>query len=160
MSIIYKKPHLEDIESMSGILEEEVRKGFLLPRSKDSFAREVRSFFCAFDAALPSQMTADPALRAEKKMLGFCALQIYSQTLAEVRSLVVVESHRNQGIARELVMHVLHEGRELGIREFLVLTYHPNLFKKENVPNQKIWADCIQCQHFPNCNETALLKTY
>ena len=95
-------------------------------------------------------------------------MQIYSQTLAEIRSLVVTEEYRNHGIAKDLVMYAINEGLDLGIREFLVLTYRPNLFErigfkeiaKDKVPNQKIWADCIKCQHFPNCNEIALLKTY
>ena len=30
---------------------------------------------------------------------------------------------------------------------------------KENIPEHKIWADCIKCKHFPICNEISLIKT-
>lgn len=103
-----------------------------------------------------------------EKIIGFCALHIYTPTLAEIRSLVVAEGYRHRGIAQNLVAKNIDEGLALGLREFLVLTYRPNLFKilgfeeieKDKIPNHKIWADCIACKHFPTCQEIALLKTY
>lgn len=158
MQVDYRKPNLKDIDLMTEILEVEVKKALVLPRSKDSFAKEIRSFWVAF--------VQDQS--GESQMAGFCALQIYSQNLGEIRSLVVLEKYRNLGIASGLIERSIKEGLELGTREFLVLTYRPNLFKrlgfeeiaKNEVPNHKIWADCIQCRHFPDCNEIALLKTY
>ena len=157
MQIVYQKPLLDEVDLMQNILEFEVQKGYVLPRNKESFAKEIRSFWAAFGIN-----------QDKREMLGFCALQIYSQSLGEIRSLVVAEPYRNQGIASNLVQKVIKEGRELGISEFLVLTYHPRLFEflgfhqieKTCVPNQKIWADCVSCKHFPNCNEIALLKKY
>jgi len=29
---------------------------------------------------------------------------------------------------------------------------------KKDLSNQKIWADCIKCKHFPVCDEIALIK--
>ena len=29
---------------------------------------------------------------------------------------------------------------------------------KEDIPEQKIWADCIRCKLFPICNEIAMVK--
>ena len=103
-----------------------------------------------------------------EKIIGFCALHIYTPSLAEIRSLVVAEGYRHRGIAQNLVAKNIDEGLALGLREFLVLTYRPNLFKilgfeeieKDKIPNHKIWADCIACKHFPTCQEIALLKTY
>ena len=103
-----------------------------------------------------------------EKIIGFCALHIYTPTLAEIRSLVVAEGYRHRGIAQNLVAKNIDEGLALGLKEFLVLTYRPNLFKilgfeeieKDKIPNHKIWADCIACKHFPTCQEIALLKTY
>lgn len=106
--------------------------------------------------------------KSGEKIIGFCALHIYTPTLAEIRSLVVAEGYRHRGIAQNLVAKNIDEGLALGLREFLVLTYRPNLFKilgfeeieKDKIPNHKIWADCIACKHFPTCQEIALLKTY
>ncbi|PAF42069.1 N-acetyltransferase [Helicobacter sp. 11S03491-1] len=138
---------------MHALVQQEVRKGFILPRSAEEMATSVRSYFIAKD---------------QDKIIGFCALHIYSPILAEVRSLVVDENYRKQGIASKLVAEVLQEGEFLGITEFLVLTYHDKLFKKLGfeviekslLPNHKIWADCIACKHFPICEEIALLKKF
>ena len=54
MQIDYKKPVLSDIDAMVEILEVEVKKGLVLPRSKDSFAGEIRAFFIAFDKEVNS----------------------------------------------------------------------------------------------------------
>ncbi|MCX5706071.1 MAG: GNAT family N-acetyltransferase, partial [Candidatus Omnitrophica bacterium] len=53
----------------------------------------------------------------------------------------------------------------LGAKKVFVLTYKPEFFKKfgfKKVKNSslphKIWAECINCCKFPNCQEVALLK--
>lgn len=151
--ITYEKPLLKDIDLMLKLVAPEVEKGLILPRSKEEMSRNIRSYHLA---------------KFQDKIIGFCALNIYTTTLAEIRSLIVAQEYRNRGIAQELVMKNIQEGLELGISNFLVLTYRPNLFKhlgfeeiqKEKIPYQKIWADCIACKHFPTCQEIALLKTY
>lgn len=153
MKIEYKKPTLLDLKEMQDLVKEEVEKGLILPRSLEEMARNVRSYYVAVH---------------DEKIIGFCALHIYTPILAEIRSLVVDEKYRNQGIAQVLVQYNVDEGLLLGIKEFLVLTYRPNLFKrlgfneiqKEKIPHHKIWADCVACKHFPVCHEIALLKTF
>lgn len=142
---------MSDIPQMLALVEPEVQKGNILPRSQDEIANTIRSYVIARD---------------EEKIVGFCALYIYTQKLAEVRSLIVSEEYQNQGIGKELVLRVLQEGEMLGICEFLVLTYREAFFKKlgfeviekTEIPNHKIWTDCIKCKHFPQCNEIALFK--
>ena len=66
-----------------------------------------------------------------------------------------------------LIQDCQKEGRMLNVKEILVLTYKRALFEKlgfveiskDKIPNQKIWADCILCKHFPLCEEIALIKT-
>ena len=100
-------------------------------------------------------------------IIAFAALQILSPTLAEIRSLIVSESYRRQGIATALILHLIDEGKALNLKEILTLTYQKEVFAKigfveiakDSLPNQKIWADCIKCKKFPICDEIALLKT-
>lgn len=196
--IEYKKPHLSDLEEMQALVQEEVEKGLILPRSLEEMAKNIRSYVIATTQAqeginggeinggenegIESRGEKNNAEKAgeEKtkkitagkklgeKIIGFCALHIYTPCLAEIRSLVVAEGYRHRGIAQNLVAKNIDEGLALGLREFLVLTYRPNLFKilgfeeieKDKIPNHKIWADCIACKHFPTCQEIALLKTY
>ncbi|STP13044.1 GNAT family acetyltransferase [Helicobacter mustelae] len=152
MNIIYKKPLLSHLQEMQDLVGDEVKQGLILPRSPEEMAQNIRSYYLALD---------------NDKIIGFCALHIYTPRLAEIRSLVVAQDYRNQGIAQELVARNIAEGKSLGIQDFLVLTYRPNLFKrmgfeeiaKEKIPYQKIWMDCVACKHFPTCHEIALLKT-
>lgn len=147
----FVKPTLKDIAEMIALVEPEVKKGVILPRSQEEMANTIRSYYVA---------------KAEGRIVGFCALHIYSPSLAEVRSLIVKEEYRSNGIGKGLVELLLEEGKRLGIEEVLVLTYQERFFKalgfsvieKEEIPNPKIWTDCIKCKHFPKCNEIALLK--
>lgn len=147
----FVKPTLKDIAEMIALVEPEVKKGVILPRSQEEMANTIRSYYVA---------------KVEGRIVGFCALYIYSPSLAEVRSLIVKEEYRSNGIGKGLVELLLEEGKRLGIEEVLVLTYQEGFFKalgfsvieKEEIPNPKIWTDCIKCKHFPKCNEIALLK--
>lgn len=149
--IEYCKPKLCDVDEMLKLVEPEIKKGVILHRSADEIANTIRSYFVAKD---------------EGKIIGFCALHIYSQTLAEVRSLIVASSHQKQGVGRGLLELILKEGKELGIQEVISLTYQVEFFKKIGfeiidkslIPNHKIWSDCIKCKRFPICDEIALLK--
>lgn len=64
------------------------------------------------------------------KIVGCCALEVYSKKIAEVRSLVVAPQARRQGIGRRLVAECLKVGRRQKVREILVITASEKLFKK------------------------------
>ncbi len=97
-------------------------------------------------------------------ILGVCALHICWQDLAEIRSLAVDEGQLKQGIGSQLLKHKLQEAKELGISRLFALTYNTEFFlhygfqviEKSQLPH-KIWADCIKCINFPDCNETAMI---
>jgi len=86
------------------------------------------------------------------------------EDLAELRSFCVLDSHQGGGIGRRLAQAALAEGRGLGIRRVFVLTYVPVYFErmgfrrvdKAELP-QKVWADCIHCVKFPECDEVSLI---
>jgi len=151
MSITYEKALLADIEQMQKIVFSEVKTGTVLERSEDEMATNIRSY---------------TVVKFDKEIVGFVALHIHAPTLGEVRSLVVAPSYRGKSIGAELVSVVLKEAKSLGLKEVLALTYAKEFFErlgfleipKENLPEHKIWADCIKCHHFPVCNEVSLIK--
>lgn len=146
----FRKATLLDIPAMQLLVAPEVESGVILKRNNDEVATNIRSYQLAFN---------------EGKLVGFCALHIHTTTLAEIRSLIVAESVRGRGIAKALVRRALEEAKGLGLKEVLVLTYQQALFEhldfteipKESLPEHKIWADCINCKHFPVCNEVSLI---
>ncbi|MFP4087465.1 MAG: GNAT family N-acetyltransferase, partial [Desulfobacteraceae bacterium] len=56
------------------------------------------------------------------------------------------------------------EARSLGIKKVFTLTYVPDFFVKmgfeeieKAVLPHKIWADCLKCPKFPDCDEIAMM---
>ena len=150
--IHFKKPTLDNIVEMQTLVASEVESGVILPRSNDEIATNIRSYFLAMDG---------------NKIIGFVALHIHSMVLGELRSMIIHESYRGQNIGTKLVDNACLEGKNLGLKEVLALTYQKRFFErlgfveipKESIPEHKIWADCIKCKHFPVCNEVSLIKT-
>jgi len=145
------KAKLHDIPAMQALVAEKVKDGTILQRSEDEVATNIRSYVLA---------------KRGDQLVGYTALHIHSPRLAEIRSLIVDEDYRGEGIGRQMVEYTLNEAKELGVAEdVLVLTYLPAFFEKlgfkeinkESIPEHKIWADCIKCIHFPVCNEVALV---
>lgn len=145
------KATLNDIAQMQALVASEVKDGIILNRSEDEVATNIRSYVLA---------------KEDEKIVGYTALHIHSKRLAEIRSLIVDENYRGQKIGQRMVAFMLHEAKEIGVEEdVLVLTYLPQFFEKlgfceinkEHIPEHKIWADCIKCIHFPVCNEVALV---
>lgn len=149
--ITYHKPTLRDIPDMQKLVAPEVESGIILPRSNDEIATNIRSYYVAKDG---------------EKLIGFVALHIHSQKLAEIRSMIIDQPYRGQNVGTTLVEKACEEGWRLGLEEVLALTYQQRFFErlgfveipKESIPEHKIWADCIKCKLFPVCNEVSLIK--
>ncbi len=149
-TIYYAKPKLTDIPQMQSVVAKEVQEGIILPRSADEMATNIRSYIVA---------------KSQERIVGYVALHIHSITLAEIRSLIVAEELRGRGIGKELVIRALEEGKDLAVKEVLALTYNKEFFErlgffeiqKSEIPEHKIWQDCIKCKHFPVCNEVAMM---
>jgi len=145
------KANLSDIESMRELVSQKVKEGIILDRSVDEVATNIRSYVLA---------------KIDDKLVGYTALHIHSDRVAEIRSLIVDERYRGQNIGKALVEYAINEAKDLKVSEdVLVLTYLPQFFiklgfemiDKSLIPEHKIWADCIKCIHFPVCDEIALV---
>jgi len=151
MELTVKKPDLRDIIDIQTILEPYINEGIILKRDDDEVAMNIRSYTMVYDG---------------KKPVGVAALHIFSPFLGEIRSLAVDKDYQGKGIGKLLVNTLLEEAKNFGLKEVLVLTYKKEFFEKlgfieiekEAIPDKKIWADCIKCKFFPNCNEIALIK--
>lgn len=114
-----------------------------------------------------SQPHESQCLKEAEILAGFASLKIFNADLAEVRSLIVAPQFRRRGIARAIVNELLGEAKFYGLKSVFTLTYQKEFFErlgfteipKDELPAQKIWADCIKCKKFPVCNEIALIYT-
>ena len=146
-----RKARIEDIKQIQEIINAFAKQDLMLPRSLNELYENLRDFWVAED---------------KKKVVGCAALHISWDDLAEVKSVAVARSKQKKGFGRILVSACLNEAKEMGARKVFVLTYKPEYFKKfgfkrvkhADLPH-KIWAECINCCKFPNCQEIALLKS-
>ena len=92
-----------------------------------------------------------------------CALAPVWEDLAEVCSLAVREDLRKQGLGRKIVMACVDDCRILHLKKVFSLTHQAAFFERigfhevdKGVLPQKIWADCVHCAKYPDCDETAM----
>jgi len=147
-----RKAKLHDVEAIYSLLQHYAVKGELLPRPLSSLYDHIRSFSVCVD---------------ERKdiIVGCCALQFCWEDLAEIRSLAVHPDYQGNNIGSELTKTVLVEAKDFYTKKVFSLTYIPEFFRKfgfvqinrSDLPI-KIWADCITCVKFPDCDETAMMK--
>ena len=150
-NIVYVKPTLLDIDEMQKLVKPEVDDGIILPRNDDEMATNIRAYVVA---------------KFNNKIIGFCALHIFSKKLAEIRSLVVDKSYRRNKVGQNMILFLIEESQKLCVNSVFALTYQKGFFEKlgfsminkSELPEQKIWADCIKCKYFPVCKEIAFIK--
>ena len=146
-----RKAEAADVEVAHKILNFFAEKGLLLPRSLSELYDHLRDYFVL-------------EIDQGEIIQGICGLGICWSDLAEIESLAISDEHQGKGFGRKLVDACLREALMLGINRVFTLTYVPDFFLKfgfrevdKSVLPQKIWADCLKCPKFPNCDETALM---
>jgi amino-acid N-acetyltransferase len=148
-----RKARITDVKGVHKLLmNTKADDGLVLPRSYNQLYSHLRDFFVVVDEAAPEDI------------LACCALSICWENLAEVRSLVVTETLRGQGLGRKLVDACVSDALTLGIYKVFALTNTQSFFlkmgftevSKDSLP-QKVWSDCLNCPRFPDCDEVAML---
>ena len=147
-----RKATIKDMKAIHGLLQEYGRKGELLPRPLSVLYDHVRDFSVYVDDR-------------DDSVIGCCALQFCWDDLAEIRSLAVHPDHLGKKIGSKLTEEILLEAESFAVKKVFALTYRPGFFKRfgfvqidrSELP-LKIWADCIMCVKFPDCDEIAMMK--
>lgn len=145
-----RKARISDIKSIQLLINSFAKQDLMLPRSLNQLYENIRDFW---------------VYEKNKKIIGCGALHVSWEDLAEIKSLAVKKECQGKGIGSEIVQACLAEAKEMGAARIFVLTYQPGFFsglgfkriKHEALPH-KIWAECINCPKFPNCQEISLLK--
>ena len=147
--ILYRKPNFGDIEAIFNLINDYAEEGLMLPKSRSTLYETIREMVVAVE---------------DDQVVGVGALHVTWNELAEVRSMAVDRNHTRRGIGKKIVLRLLDEGREFGVKKFFTLTYQPEFFQslgfttitKEELPH-KIWKDCIDCPKFFHCDEIAMI---
>ncbi|MBP8644987.1 MAG: N-acetyltransferase [Syntrophobacteraceae bacterium] len=146
-----RKAKTRDVVLIQKILSRFAQQERLLSRSLSELYTNLRDTFVAED-----EVTG--------QVIGCCSLHIVWEDLAEIRSLAVLDSHQGRGIGSRLVKACVEEAGQLGLRRLFTLTYETGFFERlgfrivdKNIFPHKIWADCLHCPRFPECDEVALV---
>ena len=146
-----RKAKMSDVATIRSLIAKYSEEGEMLPKALMEIYEELRDFFVETDE--------------NGEVLGCCALHLFWEDLAEVRSLAVSETSMRKGIGAALVEACLEEARALGIAKVFTLTDKVTFFEKQGFGQvdrselpHKIWAACVKCVKFPDCDETALVQ--
>ncbi len=140
---------ISDVPQIHELLDAYAQLGNVLPRPFSELYCHLRDFF---------------VIEVDNKIAACGALEIFTEDLGEVRSLVVGKDYTGNGLGNQLVQRIVNEARKIGLRRIMALTYVPEFFHKMNfrtVPKdtlpEKIWGICVKCYKYNNCDETAVL---
>lgn len=147
-----RRATLRDVKSIHRLIAEQAQSGHILARAMSELYSQVKDFIVS---------EAD----GSGEIVGCGALQIVWEDLAEIRSLAVQTEYQGQGVGTALIEALLEESGQMGVSKVFVLTYRPELFQRlgfalmdKSLLPHKIWADCIRCTKFPECDEIALVR--
>jgi amino-acid N-acetyltransferase len=149
--IMVRKAVIQDIKQIQSLINYFAKKDIMLPRALNELYDNIRDFWVFED---------------RHRIIGCCALHVCWQDLAEIKSLAVEKSKQKLGIGKRLVQTCIAEAKDIGAKKIFVLTYQPAFFKnfgfkttKTAFLPHKVWAECINCPKFPDCQETAMVKS-
>lgn len=145
-----RKAKIQEVPEIRRMLVEFSKIGEVLPRTLANLYSQVRDY---------SVYRED-----EGPLIGVAALHISWDGLGEIRSVAVTAGHQGQGVGSRLIRSCLEEARQLGLRQIFVLTASPEYFARfgfrpfprENLP-PIVWADCVECLKFPDCDEIPMM---
>jgi len=148
--MIYRKATMEDVPQCHDLIQHYASQGLMLRRPLMMLYEGVRDMVVAVDGT---------------RVVGTGCLHVLWHDLAEVRSLAVDPACSRQGIGRNLVEFMLREAQEINIARVFTLTYQQGFFEKcgftvvskEQMP-QKVWKECVYCDKFHCCDETAMIR--
>ena len=145
-----RKALVKDVPEIATIVNEHAKNGVMLQRPVAHIYDNIRDYIL---------------VEVDGSIVGCGALHIMWSDLAEIRAVALKNEYRGKGYGVPLIESLTKEAHELGLKKIFVLTYQENFFRRlgfENVDKaelpHKIWADCINCLHFPNCDEIALIR--
>lgn len=148
-----RKALINDVVPIHALLQSYAQKGELLGRPLSNLYDHLRDFWVYEDD--------DTGIITGCAALAFCW-----EDIAEIRSVAVKEGYHGLGIGSALTERCIQEAFYFKLKTLFALTYRPTFFErfgfaiteKDKLPMVKIWAGCLDCVKFPDCDEIAMIK--
>ncbi len=179
------KPAPENLNALHELIQYYADRKEMLPRTIEELSKDAKDFFVlicnhsqkrtqnkSYQQTITTiqddsnTQASDNSPNSITEQLLACAhLDLFTPTLAEVKSLAVQPEYKGKGYGRMMVEACENEARKLGIERVFALTYQVEFFKHlgykvidiNSLP-EKVFKECVICPFKDNCNETAVLK--
>lgn len=155
--IVLRPAVAADAPALLALIAAHLEEGRLLPRTLDELVIHAPNFVVAVEPATSSDRP--------DRILGCAELAPLSQTVAEVRSLVVSADARRLGLGAKMVEALSATARVKGYTKLSAFAHDPAFFVRRGfsiVPHtwvpEKIAKDCIACPLFRNCGQYAVVQ--
>ena len=139
-----------DAKRIHALIQQNQQAGHLLPRDLSDVAAHIDRFVIAVDG--------------RGSIVACGELAPLSSSLAEIRSLVVSENRRGQGLGRRVVEELRLRAKAARYDDLCVFAHQPAYFAHLGfsiIPHtwlpEKISADCRTCSLFRRCNQFAMI---
>ena len=149
VAVLIRQARRPDAAAIDRLVTANVGLGQLLPRTEEEITRHVTRFFVA---------------NRGESVLGCGELAPLSDTLSEVRSLVVDAGSRGVGIGSAVLAALVSSAGRQGVQRLCAFTHVPRPFVTLGfsiVPHtwlpEKIMTNCQGCVWFRRCEQTAVV---
>jgi amino-acid N-acetyltransferase len=139
-----------DARKIHELIQRNQQAGHLLPRELTELTSRIDRFVVAVDG--------------RGSIVACAELAPLSDSLAEIRSLVVSDKRRGEGIGRRIVDELRVRARAMALSDLCVFAHEPAYFAHLGfsiVPHtwipEKISADCRTCPLFRRCDQFAMV---
>lgn len=150
-AIRVRQARLSDLTAICELIAAFAAKQVMLERTTSDLCDHLRDFLVVEDVS--------------KTICGCAAVRIYTETVAELRSLAVAERMHGRGLGRLLVEGCVAEAQAWGLRSLICLTYQVEFFTRLGFVRVdrsrfpvKVWSDCVRCPSFLDCREVAMWR--
>ena len=116
-NISIRRARVDDIKAIYLLLKSFSDQKLLLAKTEDQLFRLIRGFRVIEDTK-------------SKEIVACAHLDIFSEALAEVKSLAVMQDYQGQGLGAQLVLDCEDEARGMNIKKIFALTYQVAFFEK------------------------------
>lgn len=147
--MLIRKAKISDVEDIHKLITHYAAKGLMLARARTVLYEGIREF---------------SVVEIDNRVVAAGSLHILWSDLAEIRALAVAPEYLRQGLGKSLVEEFIKEAKGLELPRLFSLTYKPGFFAKcgfrlinKDLLPQKVWRECVNCPHFPNCEESAVI---
>jgi amino-acid N-acetyltransferase len=151
-AMVLRSATAADAAALHALIAAHLEEGRLLPRTLDELAVHAPRFVVAVEAA------------NGERIVGCAELAPLSQSVAEVRSLVVSREARRLGLGVRMTEELAAQAMRNGFTRLCAFAHDPAFFVRRGfsiVPHtwvpEKIAHDCNSCPLFRNCGQYAIV---